>query len=236
MTKHVFLCDDEIAILRAAEFKLKVAGLHVRCASNGEDAWQEIERACPDLVVTDLQMPRLDGFGLCRRIRENPLTRHLPVSMLTAKGFELSPAESTEKYGIAKLMVKPFSPRELLRNVERILRRGAAGPGRSAARRRSAAGRRCSPAGRRRPAGDHAPRQPPEIHRGGAMNLPTEVFGDVAVVHAPDELGEEQASPLLGFCAGLPQSRIVLDLDGTESLGSAGLTALLDAQDRLRGN
>ena len=121
MTAQILLCDDEIAILRAAEFKLKGAGLNVRCASNGEDAWREIERSCPDLVVTDLQMPRLDGFGLCRRIRDNPLTRHLPVIMLTAKGFELSPAESTEKYGIAKLMVKPFSPRELLRTVEQLL-------------------------------------------------------------------------------------------------------------------
>ena len=75
----------------------------------------------PDLVVTDLQMPQLDGFGLCRRIRENPQTCHLPVIMLTAKGFELSAAESTEKYGLAKLMIKPFSPRELLRTVEQIL-------------------------------------------------------------------------------------------------------------------
>jgi two-component system, OmpR family, alkaline phosphatase synthesis response regulator PhoP len=121
MTKQIILCDDEIAILRAAEYKLSGAGFDVRCASNGEDAWREIERRLPDLVVTDLQMPRLDGFGLCRRIRENPLTRHLPVIMLTAKGFELSPAESTEKYGLAKLMIKPFSPRELLRNVEQIL-------------------------------------------------------------------------------------------------------------------
>jgi two-component system alkaline phosphatase synthesis response regulator PhoP len=118
---QVLLCDDEIAILRAAEFKLKGAGIEVRTASNGEDAWHEIERSRPDLVVTDLQMPRLDGFGLCRRIRDNPLTRDLPIIMLTAKGFELTAAESTEKYGISKLMVKPFSPRELLRTVEQIL-------------------------------------------------------------------------------------------------------------------
>ncbi|HEV2972172.1 MAG TPA: STAS domain-containing protein [Pirellulales bacterium] len=68
------------------------------------------------------------------------------------------------------------------------------------------------------------------------MNLPTEVFGNVAVVHAPDEVGEEQAAALIGFCAGLGQSRIVLDLDGTELLESAGLTAFLDAQDQLRTN
>jgi two-component system alkaline phosphatase synthesis response regulator PhoP len=121
MPKQIILCDDEIAILRAAEYKLSGAGFEVRCASNGEDAWREIERRLLDLVVTDLQMPRLDGFGLCRRIRDNPLTCHLPIIMLTAKGFELSPAESTEKYGLAKLMIKPFSPRELLRTVEQVL-------------------------------------------------------------------------------------------------------------------
>jgi two-component system, OmpR family, alkaline phosphatase synthesis response regulator PhoP len=121
MIMQVLLCDDEIAILKAAEFKLKGAGIDVRTANNGEDAWHEIERSRPDLVVTDLQMPRLDGFGLCQRIRDNPLTRDLPIIMLTAKGFELTAAESTEKYGISKLMVKPFSPRELLRTVEQIL-------------------------------------------------------------------------------------------------------------------
>lgn len=120
MTKQVLLCDDEIAILKAAEFKLQSAGLEVRTAHNGEEAWREIERLQPDLLVTDLQMPQLDGFSLCRRIRENAATAHLPVIMLTAKGYELS-AESTEKYGIARLMVKPFSPRELLRTVEQLL-------------------------------------------------------------------------------------------------------------------
>ena len=65
------------------------------------------------------------------------------------------------------------------------------------------------------------------------MQLPTEVFGDVAVVHAPDEVGEDQSPALLSFCAGLAQNQIVLDLDAVEMLDSTGLTTLLDAQDKL---
>jgi anti-sigma B factor antagonist len=68
------------------------------------------------------------------------------------------------------------------------------------------------------------------------MNLPTEVFGDVAVVHAPDELGGEQVPAIMGYCAGLGQAQVVLDLDAVELLDSDGLTALVDCQDRLRAN
>ena len=67
------------------------------------------------------------------------------------------------------------------------------------------------------------------------MNLPTEIFGNVAVVHAPEELGAEQAPALHRLLRRAGAIAIVLDLDGTESLDSAGLTALLDVQDRLRG-
>ncbi len=66
------------------------------------------------------------------------------------------------------------------------------------------------------------------------MNFPTEVFGNVAVVHAPDEFGDEQAGAFTVFCGELEQSRVVLDIDAIESVGSAGLTALVDVQDRLR--
>ncbi|MCS7306743.1 MAG: STAS domain-containing protein [Thermoguttaceae bacterium] len=66
------------------------------------------------------------------------------------------------------------------------------------------------------------------------MNLPTEVFGEVVVVHAPEEFGADQAPAVLAYLTGQAQSRVVLDLDNTEFLDSAGLEALLDAQDRLR--
>lgn len=66
------------------------------------------------------------------------------------------------------------------------------------------------------------------------MNLPTETFGDVVVVHTPDELGYEQVLDFEAFLGTLSHSKIVVDLDNTEMLDSAGLTSLLDAQDRLR--
>lgn len=67
------------------------------------------------------------------------------------------------------------------------------------------------------------------------MNLPTEVFGRVTVVHAPDELSSDHSEPFLAFCGGLGQRQLVLDLDATETLDSGGLTALLDLHDQLRG-
>jgi two-component system, OmpR family, alkaline phosphatase synthesis response regulator PhoP len=98
MTRRVLLCDDEIHILRAAEFKLKKAGYDVRTAGNGEEAWQAILLEQPDVLITDCQMPRLDGLGLVRRLRENPATAALPVLMLTAKGFELSHEELAKQW------------------------------------------------------------------------------------------------------------------------------------------
>jgi two-component system, OmpR family, alkaline phosphatase synthesis response regulator PhoP len=118
MARRVLLCDDEIHILRAAEFKLRKAGYDVAVAGDGRAAWEAIERQKPDLLVTDCQMPRLDGLGLIQKLRDNPATAELPIFMLTAKGFELSPEELAEKWGVTAVIAKPFSPRELLRLVE----------------------------------------------------------------------------------------------------------------------
>ena len=121
MTKKILLCDDEIHILRAAEFKLKRGGYDVRIASDGEEAWQAIQEQKPDILITDCQMPRLDGFGLVQRIRQNPQTADIPVLMLTAKGFEISADEAAANWNVMAIIAKPFSPRELLQRVEKIL-------------------------------------------------------------------------------------------------------------------
>lgn len=121
MSKRVLLCDDEIHILRAAEFKLKKAGYDVEIAGDGEEAWMAIQARTPDILITDCQMPRLDGLGLVRRVRDNPDTAAMPVLMLTAKGFELSREELAAKWQVIAVIAKPFSPRELLQTVNRVL-------------------------------------------------------------------------------------------------------------------
>lgn len=121
MSNRVLLCDDEVYILRAAEIKLRRAGIDVECADDGQEAWEAIQRQCPDLLVTDCQMPRLDGFGLVQKVRSDERFAHLPVLMLTAKGYEIAHAEAAEKWGILAVLAKPFSPRELLTMVTNVL-------------------------------------------------------------------------------------------------------------------
>jgi two-component system, OmpR family, alkaline phosphatase synthesis response regulator PhoP len=121
MSKRIFLCDDEIHILRAAEFKLKKAGYEVCTAGNGQAAWEAIQRQKPDVLITDCQMPHLDGLGLIRKVREDPDLADLPIFMLTAKGFELSYEELAAKWNVMAVIAKPFSPRELLQRVESVL-------------------------------------------------------------------------------------------------------------------
>ena len=125
MIARILLCDDEVHIVRAAEFKLARAGYSVECAADGQAAWETISRERPDLLITDLQMPRLGGLELIERLRQRPETHDLPVIVITAKGFELKPHELAEKWGVLAVLGKPFSPRELLRLVESAIPTGA---------------------------------------------------------------------------------------------------------------
>jgi two-component system alkaline phosphatase synthesis response regulator PhoP len=115
------MCDDEPMIIRAAEIKLERAGFEVAICTDGQAAWESIERRRPDLLISDCQMPRLGGLELLKRLRENEATRDLPVYLLTGKGFELPIEELKEKYGLLGVIGKPFSPRELLHTVEATL-------------------------------------------------------------------------------------------------------------------
>ncbi len=117
----ILLCDDEYPILRAAEFKLNRAGYNVTCGNDGQEAWEIIQQQKPDLLVTDYQMPRMNGLELCKQVRSCPETSDLPIIMLTAKGFELSLADIQQEFGVVELLSKPFSPRGLLQLVDETL-------------------------------------------------------------------------------------------------------------------
>jgi two-component system, OmpR family, alkaline phosphatase synthesis response regulator PhoP len=121
MDKRILLCDDEVHILRAAEFKLKKAGYDVEIAYDGEEAWEAIQNRVPDLLISDCQMPRLGGLELIERLRNDPKTAEIPVILLTAKGYELAKEDLLKELRILRIVSKPFSPRELLQDVQMIL-------------------------------------------------------------------------------------------------------------------
>jgi two-component system, OmpR family, alkaline phosphatase synthesis response regulator PhoP len=118
MSHRILVCDDEPHITRAVGMKLTKAGFVVETVSDGEAAWAAILREPPALLVTDFQMPRLDGVSLCRRLREQEATRDLPIIILTANSFELDGENLRETLNLRRIMVKPFSPRELLQTVQ----------------------------------------------------------------------------------------------------------------------
>ena len=119
MPARILICDDEFPITKAASMKLTRSGYDVRVCQDGEAGWAEYLGDRPDLLITDLQMPRLDGLGLIRRIRAQDSS--LPVILLTAKGYELDEAALRDELGPFRLFAKPFSPRELADAVGELL-------------------------------------------------------------------------------------------------------------------
>jgi two-component system chemotaxis sensor kinase CheA len=83
---RIVVADDSLTSRTAVKTILEVAGFAVVPAADGEEAWSHVERGNVDLVVTDRQMPRLDGLGLTRRIRSHPERRALPVILVTSLG------------------------------------------------------------------------------------------------------------------------------------------------------
>lgn len=121
MAPLVYVCDDDSHIVRAISMKLKKAGLDVVCFPDGYACWEKAQEKTPDLIITDLQMPRMNGLELCEKIREFPDTQAVPITLLTGKGFEFDHDDYIESRKFTNVMVKPFSPKKLLEQVQKSL-------------------------------------------------------------------------------------------------------------------
>jgi len=99
-------------------------GYRVRCVATGEEALAEARQNLPELIVLDLLLPAVDGLEVCRRLKSDPRTQHIPVIMLTAKSEESDMVAGLE-LGADDYITKPFSPRVLLARIKAILRRKA---------------------------------------------------------------------------------------------------------------
>jgi DNA-binding response OmpR family regulator len=119
MSKRILIVDDEPRYLRLLEANLKTEGYGVVTAADGLQAIDAFSAQPVDLILLDIMMPRLDGFGTCQRIRE---FSNVPIIMLTAKGEEQDRVKGLD-LGADDYLVKPFSATELLARVRAVLRR-----------------------------------------------------------------------------------------------------------------
>ena len=120
MIKTILVVDDEPNIVLSLEFLMKQAGFAVRTAADGEEALKSIEAAPPDLVLLDINMPRLNGYEVCEKVRANPDWKTVRVVMLTAKGRDIE-REKGLAMGADDYVTKPFATQEVVEKVREIL-------------------------------------------------------------------------------------------------------------------
>ena len=125
MAGRILIVDDEAHILHVLSLKLRNAGYEVVTAVDGEDGYELACQHLPDLVITDFQMPYMTGLELCRAMATNTPTAHIPVLILTARGYALD--DDDLKIGNIKgVLSKPFSPRAVLQLVKETVSAEAA--------------------------------------------------------------------------------------------------------------
>ena len=118
----ILVVEDEPDILEMVRYNLDQAGLDVETAEDAERALQSVQETLPDLIILDLMLPGIDGLDMCRQIKQDARTRHIPILMLTARKEEVDRIVGLE-LGADDYVVKPFSPRELVLRAQAILRR-----------------------------------------------------------------------------------------------------------------
>ena len=116
MFRHICVVEDDADILELLEFNLKRKGYEVTTYNDGTEAYEGISNILPDLVILDLTLPGLTGMEICKYLRNNKRTSHIPIIILTARTDESDRLEGL-KQGADKFITKPFSIKEILANI-----------------------------------------------------------------------------------------------------------------------
>ncbi|ADU73923.1 two-component system alkaline phosphatase synthesis response regulator PhoP [Acetivibrio thermocellus AD2] len=122
--KLIYIVEDEKHIQELLRFNLEENGYEVECFEDGETMFEVVERKKPDLFVLDIMLPGVDGFEICKKIKENYDLKKIPIIMLTAKNDELDRVLGLE-LGADDYISKPFSVREFVARVKVAFRRQA---------------------------------------------------------------------------------------------------------------
>jgi len=125
MKETILIVEDDKNISKLVKYNLEKAGYDCLAILSGGQVLQTLRKGSFDLIILDIMLPELDGFEVCRLIKQEDKLKTIPIIMLTAKGEEVDRVVGLE-LGADDYMVKPFSPRELVLRVKAILRRGKA--------------------------------------------------------------------------------------------------------------
>lgn len=118
--KRLLLVDDEPHVTIVLSRKLEREGYEVQTARDGEEGFRTAVTYRPDLVVSDLQMPRVDGLGMARLLAGDPATAKIPILMLSGRGFLLD-KELAKATRIVRVLEKPFAASDIVRCAREIL-------------------------------------------------------------------------------------------------------------------
>ncbi|MBW2040328.1 MAG: response regulator [Deltaproteobacteria bacterium] len=120
--EKILVVDDEEDILELVRYNLAQEGYQVTSVTSGEEALKQVRTGVPDLIILDLMLPGVDGLDVCKQLKNDTRTAHIPIVMLTAKGEETDIVIGLE-LGADDYITKPFSPKVLLARVKAVLRR-----------------------------------------------------------------------------------------------------------------
>jgi two-component system chemotaxis response regulator CheY len=121
MTKVILTVDDSASMRQMVSFTLKEAGYEVVSAVDGKDALVKLDEKPAHMIITDLNMPNLDGIGLIRQVRANPAYKFVPIILLTTESQTEKKAEG-KAAGATGWIVKPFKPEQLLKVIKKVLK------------------------------------------------------------------------------------------------------------------
>ena len=121
--KRILLIEDEEDIAALIKLQAEISGYKLHVEVDGINGYRAIEREKPDLVILDIMLPGQNGFDVCRKMKNNPDLRNIPVIIVTAKGEELDVVLGLE-LGADDYVAKPFSPKVLFSRIKAVLRRG----------------------------------------------------------------------------------------------------------------
>ena len=120
MSSKVLIADDEPNIVVSLEFLMKQKGYDVRVVHAGDEVLRVVGEFVPDLVLLDVMMPRISGYEVCQKLRENPAWCDIKIIMLSAKGREVEVSKGLAM-GADAYVTKPFSTRDLMARIEQML-------------------------------------------------------------------------------------------------------------------